>query len=226
MIITGEKIQQLCDIYLGANYDFNFNPLISIQTSKHLLIHEINTEYNNPYLIFCYGDQISILAQKISYFSNNFILVTHNSDCEIRNTDEIQYILKCDRLDKWYGQNIWFEHPKLHFLPIGIANSMWDHGNLNSFQNELFMQNLHIKTKKIYFNFNINTNRIKRQLCFEQLNDKGHKLVHHEWSVREQFIELCSTMDIGIQISFNETLNDSSISNDKFSLGNNIRPSN
>ena len=69
MIITGEKIQQLCDIYLGTNYDFNFNPLISIQTSKHLLIHEINTEYNNPYLIFCYSHHISTLAKKISYFT-------------------------------------------------------------------------------------------------------------------------------------------------------------
>ena len=35
-IITGEKIQQLCDIYLGIQGDFNFNPVISNQTSKHI----------------------------------------------------------------------------------------------------------------------------------------------------------------------------------------------
>ena len=68
--------------------------------------------------------------------------------------------------------------------------------------------------KKLHFH--INSDRIEQKgepilnnliATFEQLNHKGHKLVHHEWSVREQFIQLCATMDIGIQISFNETFN-------------------
>lgn len=172
MIITGEKIQQLCDIYLGTNDDFNWNPQIRNQTSKHFVINDIHTKYNNPYLIFCYGYNISILSKKIGFFTNNFILVTHNSDVEIRDTNEVQDILKCEKLEKWYGQNICFEHPKLHFLPIGIANSMWAHGNLSLFQNELFMKNLHMKSKKIYFNFNIDTNKSKREICFNELKDK------------------------------------------------------
>jgi hypothetical protein len=68
--------------------------------------------------------------------------------------------------------------------------------------------------KKLHFH--INSDRIEQKgepilnnliATFEQLNNKGHKLVHHEWSVREQFIQLCATMDIGIQVSFNETFN-------------------
>jgi hypothetical protein len=68
--------------------------------------------------------------------------------------------------------------------------------------------------KKLHFH--INSDRVEQKgepilnnliATFEQLNHKGHKLIHHEWSVREQFIELCSTMDIGIQVSFNETFN-------------------
>ena len=68
--------------------------------------------------------------------------------------------------------------------------------------------------KKLHFH--INSDRIEQKgepilnnliATFEQLNHKGHKLVHHKWNVREQFIQLCATMDIGIQISFNETFN-------------------
>jgi glycosyltransferase involved in cell wall biosynthesis len=42
---------------------------------------------------------------------------------------------------------------------------------------------------------------------FEQLENKGHKLVIHKWVPRDKFLELCSKMDIGMQISFNETFN-------------------
>ena len=68
--------------------------------------------------------------------------------------------------------------------------------------------------KKLHFH--INCDRVEQKgepilnnliSMFNHLEHKGHKLVHHEWSVREQFIQLCSTMDIGIQISFNETFN-------------------
>jgi hypothetical protein len=68
--------------------------------------------------------------------------------------------------------------------------------------------------KKLHFH--INSDRVEQKgepilnnliSTFEQLSHKGHKLIQHEWGVREQFIELCSTMDIGIQVSFNETFN-------------------
>lgn len=68
--------------------------------------------------------------------------------------------------------------------------------------------------KKLHFH--INSDRVEQKgeailnnliSTFEQLKDKGHELIHHNWCVREQFIELCSTMDIGIQTSFNETFN-------------------
>ena len=148
MIVSGERIQQLCDIYLGTNEDFNYNPLIKKQTFKHCIINNINNNYNNPYLIFCYTHNLSILSNKINFFMNDFILLTHNSDGEIKNSNEVLNILKCEKLKKWYGQNICFNHVKLYFLPIGIANSMWAHGNISLFQNELFMTDLHIKKNK------------------------------------------------------------------------------
>jgi len=171
-IVTGEKIQQLCDIYLGINGDFNFNPNIGRQTIKHVYLNNINSPINNPYRIFCYSHNINLLSQKIHLFQNNFILVTHNSDGEIRETSEVFNILNCDKMGKWFGQNICFQHPKLHFLPIGIANSQWPHGNLSIFSDGNFINQLSNKSNNIYFNFNINTNRTKRQICYDTLINK------------------------------------------------------
>jgi len=42
---------------------------------------------------------------------------------------------------------------------------------------------------------------------FEQLQEKGHELINHEWTDREGFLELCSKMDIGMQSSITETFN-------------------
>ena len=171
-IITGEKIQQLCDIYIGSEEDLYFNPIIKNIKNKHLYIDKINDNFNNPTILFCYSHNINYLSKIIHFFENNFILVTHNSDKEIFESSEILHILNCNKLIKWFAQNLLYNHPKLHFLPIGIANSMWPHGNLSLFNDIFFINNLHIKNKKVYFNFSINTNYSKRNICYEKLINK------------------------------------------------------
>lgn len=65
-------------------------------------------------------------------------------------------------------------------------------------------------------NFHVNAGRIEMQGSpvinnlkglFEQLSDTGHQLVNHQWRPRDEFLELCATMDIGLQVSFSETFN-------------------
>ena len=64
--------------------------------------------------------------------------------------------------------------------------------------------------------FHINSGRVEgrgdavmRNLTalFEQLNKQGHELVNHEWTPRAQFLELCASMDLGLQVSLSETFN-------------------
>jgi hypothetical protein len=171
-IVSGEKLQNLCDIYLGYDDDFNYNPLIQIQKNKHLHLNNLNDNFDNPLYIFCYTNRINELSSKLHYFQNNFILITHNSDDGIIPNNNVFTILNCEKLIKWYSQNICFVHSKLFFLPIGIANSMWEHGSLSLFNNQDFIQNINIKTKKVYFNFQIVTNRDKRQICYDSLKYK------------------------------------------------------
>ena len=64
--------------------------------------------------------------------------------------------------------------------------------------------------------FHVNAGRIEMQgqpainnlkNVFQQIHGKGHELVNHSWRPREEFLELCSEMDIGLQVSFSETFN-------------------
>jgi hypothetical protein len=167
--ITGEKLQSIADIYLGLVDDFNYNPIIKVQTSKLVDLSTINDSYLNPYIIFCYAHRLDLLKSKLQYFQNQFILITHNSDENIINSYE--ELLYSNKIIYWYAQNVLIKHPKLQLLPIGIANSMWSHGNLNTFSD--IINNDINKNKNFYFYFNISTNVNERQICKTELEQKG-----------------------------------------------------
>jgi hypothetical protein len=176
-IITGERIQQMADIYIGTCEDLNYNPLIRAETHKHVLICDIcdiciYEQYDNPYCIFFYTHRISEMSAIIRLFKNPFVLLSHNSDTNIHENEDSLAILNCHKLEKWYTQNLCFYHPKIFMLPIGFANSMWDHGNLSLFDSDAFLQSLSCKSKKIYFNFSIHTNPSKRQICYDEVSKK------------------------------------------------------
>jgi hypothetical protein len=173
-IITGEKVQQYANVYLGDKDDLYWNPVIGAQKDKHVYIDRmilLNQEYNNPRIIFCYSHKIEKLASILHLFLNPFILITHNSDENIRETPTTKKILDCEKVDKWYSQNVGFFHPKLFMVPIGLANSMWPHGNLQLFENTTFMSKLGNKTRRTFFNFNIHTNRTLRESCYNSLRN-------------------------------------------------------
>jgi hypothetical protein len=166
-IITGEKIQQLCDIYLGDSSDFECNPNI-INSIKCFEFDNMINPFDNPKYIFCYTHNIHKLVNKIQLFNNPFVLITHNSDENIVGSKIVKTILSSNKLIKWYSQNVCYQHSKLHLLPIGLANSQWDHGNLKLFENPFVLS----KTENVYFCFNLNTNLYKRQICYNSLINK------------------------------------------------------
>jgi len=64
--------------------------------------------------------------------------------------------------------------------------------------------------------FHINTGRVEMKGepvlnnvrgVFEHVYDRGHKLITHEWMPRDEFLNLCYQMDLGLQVSFSETFN-------------------
>lgn len=190
-LITGEKIQTLCDYYIGTNDDFNFNPVIRNQSPKHINIDNYNIEsikklkVNN---IFCYthlidGEAANFNSVKcsnnlknitiiLSNISTKFNIIFHNSDGEFKN--EHKSLLQISNVNKIFTQNLSIEpEERIIPLPIGIANSMWRHGNLNIWKQILETNSLVNKSKSIYFNFNINTNTVKRQKCYDIITCKN-----------------------------------------------------
>jgi len=189
-LITGEKIQTLCDYYIGTNDDFNFNPIIRNQTPKHINIDNYNIEIikklkvNN---IFCYThlidgeianfnnerciNNLKNISIILSNISTKFNIIFHNSDGAFKN--EHKSLLQISNVNKIFTQNLSIEpEERIIPLPIGIANSMWRHGNLNIWKQILETNSLVNKPNSIYFNFNISTNTIKRKKCYDIITSK------------------------------------------------------
>jgi len=63
----------------------------------------------------------------------------------------------------------------------------------------------HVNAGRIEMNGSPVINNLKG--LFQQLDGSGHELINHQWRPREDFLNLCATMDIGLQVSFSETFN-------------------
>jgi len=165
--VSGEKLQLIANATIGYSYDFNNNPFI-LDNSDNMEFVDFRciSEYNNPRIIFCYGHRIDELSLHIYKFTNPFVLLTHNSDYNISDCPSIHTILNCKKMVSWFAQNVEYTHNKIHFLPIGIANQMWEHGKLSIFQK----LELKRKDKNVYMCFKETTNFETRSSCLEILN--------------------------------------------------------
>jgi hypothetical protein len=63
----------------------------------------------------------------------------------------------------------------------------------------------HINSGRIEMKGDSSLNNLRGM--FQQLADTGHVLISHEWRPRDQFLDLCAEMDIGLQCNFSETFN-------------------
>jgi hypothetical protein len=168
-IITGERLEEMCDVYLGNEQELRCNPRIARQPNKHMPLSSIPMAWNNPLLLFCYTDCIHAFRELLPRLQNDFILVTHNSDQNI--TSEVVDILEHPKLRFWHAQNVLLNHPKLGGIPIGVANSMWRHGDVAAV-GRVIASSIP-KTNDFYFYFRVYTNTEARALCKDTLEKKG-----------------------------------------------------
>jgi len=170
--ITGENIQLCCNHFIGTPDDFNYNPMISSYKERFIYIGN-RPPIHNKENIFCYShllESIQPLILTLKTLQNPFKLIFHNSD----HNFEQQYLVLFDALPLLicvYTQNMAVIHPRVHPLPIGLANSMWPHGN-PTLHKEVFEMDI-VKDKDIYFNFKISTNESKRRECFDAVASLG-----------------------------------------------------
>ena len=175
IILSGERFQQLCDVYCGSHYDLHRNPTIAAQSEKHLLLDTLNKPWDNPRLIFCYSCALSTFMTKLMYLKNPFVLVSHNEDNNV--TEEFLPIANHPLLIHWFAQNMMMRHPKLSWIPIGIANEMWPHGKPSMFLQTCANLTSFPKQYDVFFNFSIHTNPVARNHCRSVLESKGLQFI-------------------------------------------------
>lgn len=101
-----------------------------------------------------------------------YILVTHNSDYPVPR--EFAYILDDPKLIAWFGQNVEnCSHPKLHPIPIGLANRHWGHGNIGVVKAARRIYKNAPKTTLLYMSFATWTCSYERQPLYDLLKDQG-----------------------------------------------------
>lgn len=172
-IITGERIQLLCDHFLGRIGDFHGNPMIKRRKNRWLPIESINSSIDNKPRIFCYTHLLenhTYLIKKLAFLVNPFVLVLHNSD----DNFEEKHLALFDHLPNLrhiFTQNMKVSDERVTPIPIGIANRMWRHGNLWLLNN--MIKRDPPKTNLVFFNFSVNTNREVREDCYQKIKKKG-----------------------------------------------------
>ena len=106
--IVGEKIYSVADFIFSTNFVENNNEDYNRQQNTF----DINKlkEYNIVYLHTMYKNQFFNLIKDLD---NKFTVVTHNSDINIDNIDNLP-----KNVVTWYSQNIKYRDDRLHSLPI------------------------------------------------------------------------------------------------------------
>lgn len=178
-VITGEKIQLLCDHFIGNEEHISKNPLLWRKKYKWIHFDDLNEPFNNRPRVFCYTDalcNLDLLIEKLQWLKNPFLLVFHSSDASFTK-DHLKLFDELPNLKKVFSQNVDAYHEKLTPLPIGFANKEFAHGQLALF-NRIRKQEFQ-KNNLVYFNFRIENNIEKRNDCYQKISKKGLEFQSH-----------------------------------------------
>lgn len=135
-LITGERLQECCDITMGSTLITQFHGRENIKTNEFVEIPgdqnggllppsvEIISKLTNAKTIFTYTHLVPYFKYFIAPRINKpFTLVTHNSDHPVNILDF--QLLNHPYLKNWFTQNSEFNHDRLIGLPIGLQNKQW-----------------------------------------------------------------------------------------------------
>lgn len=167
-------------------------PFIAGDTFRAIANHIID-ETNQPFnpsvvkaydIVFLKTDYaMRFFTQYHDFIPNPYILITHNSDMSpifLTAYDHpsqgisFESYLNDEKLVAWFAQNIDLIHPKLHPLPIGVANSYNNHGKVELFAHATqHIPSLENRSSQIYLNFTITNNPAERQPVMDYFSGKS-----------------------------------------------------
>lgn len=175
--ISGEKLQELVEltvIFEDQRHPDLWQAQLPNTNCDHIVLktdEPIPEKVLHAKSLFVYTHALDLFFTRVfPYIEHPIILMSHNSDWGIDN-GKYDHFLNSDKIIKWYAQNVNHDHNKLVPLPIGVANSQWDHGDFNNILEVINQQNT--KSKLVYNNFNCSTspgNRLYIERALEANN--------------------------------------------------------
>jgi hypothetical protein len=143
------------------------------------------------------GETIFLKTDYLEFFfnqlhpriANKYILVTHNSDRSFPGP--FAYMLEDPKLMAWFGQNLEdCQHPKLHPIPIGLANRCWPHGSVDNMLQVLQSTSTQKKTTLLYMNFQPETYPLERAPLYKRFKKKSFCTVSKPTDFKSYLMEL------------------------------------
>lgn len=149
-------------------------PYITGDTWRNNVDHVLSDVENFSPADIKRGDAIFVEQDSLSDFYHKYIpkiqvpyiLVTANCD---RGGDDpmpgrYEAILEDPNLFAWFTQNIDRSgHPKLHPIPIGLANQKYHHGRIELFNRAIPEARTRTRSQWVYVNFTVSTNSTYRR---------------------------------------------------------------
>lgn len=182
-IITGDRVLKLCDFVLATRDIYNFhrgienyaNDIIILNDLKKIDMEKLNKYFieftkktnQNTIKLFVYTHILEafthLILDKLDK-SIDYVIYAHNSDHPLDDTYKI--LLEKEYIKHIYAQNIDYSYKtnKLTLLPIGMANSMWIHGDTVEMYRTMINSYMLEKTNSIYVNINPNTYGYRKEI--------------------------------------------------------------
>ncbi|MFL5908065.1 MAG: hypothetical protein ACJ75Z_10790 [Solirubrobacterales bacterium] len=171
-IVTGERLLGLAQIAIVPRHIQRFHRHLERFAPEVVLFDDYDELGEGDLARISAKDSIFVFTHELQDFisriwprleGRDYVVLTHNSDYEA----DSRYLPWLDgsgeKLSRWFAQNLMIQHPKTEPLPIGIANSMWKHGNLRTMHRAIGRAERMEKSRLIHIRFNPKTHPGRRQ---------------------------------------------------------------
>jgi hypothetical protein len=209
-IISGDKVIGLCDYVILTKEIKEFHKNLEKFAKDVIIIKDfksVNFELLNKYLkdkseekiskcvnLFLYTHILDLFIEYIfpkldKSIKYNFYI--HNSDHDFN--DNHLRLLNDNSTNHIFSQNINTSktYDKLSLLPLGLANSMWPHGDLIKLYNTIKDTYKYKKEKNIYVNINPNTYEY-RKVILEKIQTESNLHISKNSSFSDYLHELAN----------------------------------
>jgi hypothetical protein len=172
-IVTGERLQALADVSVVPRHVRDFHQHLERYTSDPVLLESYDDiaerdieRLSAAQRLFVYTHELRPFIEHIwpRLEGDGYVLITHNSDYEADDSYLPWLEGTGAKLTRWFAQNVMVRHPKLEPLPIAVANSMWKHGNLRTFERAIARAEKRPKDRLVFLHFNPGTHAPRKKV--------------------------------------------------------------